>query len=63
MTNETLIATPPEPEPAPEAPKKNNNTTIIIVAVVAVVLLCCCCIALGGAVWLWNNGDALIQSL
>ena len=44
-----------------EPPKKNNNTAIII-GVVVVVLLCCCCVAVGGSVWLWNNGDALLGS-
>lgn len=45
------------------APKKNNNQTIIIVAVI--VLLCCCCVAVGIPLgnYLWENGDALIQSL
>ncbi|MDD2921550.1 MAG: hypothetical protein PHQ36_04620 [Anaerolineales bacterium] len=45
----------------PEAPKKNNKA--IIIGVVVVVLLCCCCVGIFGASWLWNNGDALIQSL
>lgn len=46
---------------SPEAPKKSN--TPIIIAVVVVVLLCCCCITAGGLWWLWNNGDALIESM
>lgn len=44
-----------------EEPKKNNKTLIIIIAVI--VVLCCCCIAIGGASWLWNNGDALLYEL
>jgi uncharacterized membrane protein len=40
----------------------NNNRNIwIIVSIVAVILLCCCCITVFGGVWLWNNGDQLIQ--
>ena len=41
-----------------EEPKSNRN--MIIIAVVVVVLLCCCCSAVAG-VYLWNNGDALLE--
>jgi hypothetical protein len=58
--------TPPPPPPpynpmptvGAQPPKKNR--TWIIIAVVAVVLLCCCCLAFAG-VWLYNNGDRLLQ--
>ena len=47
--------------PLEEQPKKDNKRTIIIVVVV--LLLCCCCVVVGGGVgmWLWNNGDALLE--
>jgi hypothetical protein len=44
-----------------EPEKKSNKTIWIIVAVVAVILLCCCLAIVLGGVWLWNNGDSLIE--
>jgi hypothetical protein len=41
--------------------KKDNKTIWIIVAVVAVILLCCCLVIVLGGVWLWNNGDQLLE--
>ncbi|GEM_PF-1223139 len=41
-----------------EQPKKNKTLIIVIVAVILFLLLCCC---IGAGVWLWNNGDQLIQ--
>ncbi len=49
---------PVSPDEVSEAPKKSK--TPIIIAIVVIVLLCCCCLGLGGAWWLWNNGDALL---
>ena len=46
---------------AEEEQPKNNKKTLIIGAVVF-GLLCCCCALIAG-VWLWNNGDQLIQQL
>jgi len=47
--------------PVVEEPKKNNQTVIIVV--VALVVLCCCCVMSISAIWLWNNGDALLNNL
>ena len=41
--------------------KKDNKTIWIIVAVVAAILLCCCLVVVLGGVWLWNNGDSLLD--
>ena len=45
-----------------ELPKKDNKNMIIIIVVVLV--LCCCCVVVGGGagMWLWNNGDALLDT-
>jgi len=43
--------------------EKKDNKVWIIVAVVALVLLCCCIIVFSGAVWLWNNGDDLLDEV
>ncbi len=43
-----------------EQPKSNKTLIIVIVAVILVLLLCCC---FGALVWLWNNGDRLIQEM
>jgi hypothetical protein len=45
-------------QPFDEQPKNNRN--MMIIGVVAVVLLCCCC-AIAAGVYLWNNGDALLE--
>ncbi len=56
---------PPSPPPMPggtmSAPpeKKSNKTLLIVLAVVVLLILCCCCA--GAGVWLWNNGDQLLQ--
>ncbi len=47
--------------PVVESPKKNNKTVIIIIVVIALVILLCCCIAF--LIWLWNNGDQLIEQI
>ncbi len=56
--------TPPTPSYTPpataEAQAPKSNRKIWIIVIVAVVLLCCCCLAIAG-IWLWNNGDALIE--
>lgn len=49
--------TPPATAEA-QAPKSNRKIWIIVI--VAIVLLCCCCLVIAG-VWLWNNGDTLIE--
>jgi hypothetical protein len=56
------LGTPiPPTEVISEPPKKKNNTVIIVLIVVLVVMLCCCLIAaIGGVVYLWNNGDQLL---
>lgn len=41
----------------------NKQRNIIIVVVVVVVLLCCCCISTGVAIYLWRNGDKLMQGI
>jgi hypothetical protein len=47
--------------PVLETPKKNNT---VLIVVIVVVVLCCCCAVFGGAGWyLWNNGDALLNSM
>ena len=60
---ETVILEPDEPnfgeETQPE--KKDNKVIWIIIAVVAVILLCCCVLVTVGVVWLWNNGDSLVD--
>ncbi len=48
----------PPPGTAAQPPRSNRNIWIIVIVVV--VLLCCCCLAAIG-IWLWNNGDRLIQ--
>jgi len=50
--------------PISEDGPKNNTRRIVIIVVVVLVILCCCCVAGGyGLVWLWNNGDRLLQDL
>ncbi len=48
----------PPPQVATQPPR--NNRTIWIIVIVAVVLLCCCCLAIA-AVWLYNNGDRILE--
>jgi len=65
MSNDFDQTTPgyePTYEP-PEVTAKKDNKKWIIIAIVVVVLCCCCAAIGGGAVWLWNNGDSLIQDL
>ena len=58
MTNEMPNLMDPSPEPgAPDSRRRN----ITIAVVVAVVLVCCCCCALLVGVYLWQNGDDLMQ--
>jgi len=45
--------------PGPAPAKKNNRTLIIVIVVV--IVLCCCIVGGAGAVWLWYNGDKLLQ--
>ena len=45
------------PTPMPETPKKKSNTPVII-AVIVVVVLCICC-AVGGGIYLYQNGDKI----
>jgi hypothetical protein len=50
--------------PISEDEPKNNTRRNVIIVVVVLVVLCCCCVAGGyGVVWLWNNGDRLLQDL
>lgn len=41
--------------------EKKDKKVWIIVAVVVFILLCCCVIVFSGAVWLWNNGDQMLD--
>ena len=43
--------------------EKKDKKIWIIVAVVALILLCCCVIVFSGGVWLWNNGDQLLDEV
>ncbi len=58
------VDVPPVSAPPPVSPpgEKKNNTGLIIAIVVAVLLLLCCCCAVAG-VFLWNNGDQILNSL
>lgn len=50
--------------PIPEEEPGNNTRRIVIIVAVVLAILCCCCVAGGyGVVWLWNNGDRLLQDL
>jgi hypothetical protein len=56
--NETVISTP---SPLPETPQKKTNIWLIVGIVL--IVLCCCCAVAAGVIWyLWNNGDALLNS-
>ncbi len=50
-----------EVSPVTQEPQKKNKTLLIVIIVVALLILLCCCI--GALVWLWNNGDQLIQEM
>lgn len=57
---------PPKPPTGgatpPPAGKSNTNRTIWIIVIVVLVLLCICCLlAAGIGVWLYNNGDAILN--
>ena len=41
---------------------KSNKNGIIIAIVVAVLLILCCCCTVAG-IYLWNNGDALMNEM
>jgi len=41
----------------------NKQRNMIIIVVVVIVLLCCCCFATGIGIYLWQNGDKLMQGL
>lgn len=66
MAQEFPSPTPPEPGPVqefpvpPQVPPKRNNTVWIVVAII-VVLLCCCCLA--ALVWLYYNGDRILNTI
>ncbi len=48
----------PPPGTAAQPPRSSRNIWIIMIVVL--VLLCCCCLAII-AVWLWNNGDQILN--
>ena len=58
------VDVPPVSAPPPSAPpgEKKSNTGLIIAIVVAVVLLLCCCCSVAG-IFLWNNGDQILNNL
>ena len=58
--NETHVSGSLDEDPIYEIPEEKSNNRNIIIAVAAVVVLCCCCVAVASAVWLYNNGDALL---
>ena len=60
-TYETPTATA-MPSDSANSGGKSNNKTIIIAIVVAVLLIVCCCCAAAG-IYLWNNGDELINEI
>jgi hypothetical protein len=45
------------PAPMPQGTKKSN--TPIIIAVIVLVVLCLCCAVIGGAYYLYQNGDRI----
>ncbi len=51
--------TMPENNPAPSAPRSN---TPLIIGIVVAVVLCLCCIVLGGAYYLYQNGDQIFKT-
>lgn len=51
---------PSNPTPMPEQPKKSN--TGLIIAIIVVVVLCLCCVLAGGAYYLYQNGDRLLNT-
>jgi hypothetical protein len=59
----TPIAPPPADEipPMAPAPKKSNRTLWIVLAVVVILLCCCCLVAVG--VYLYQNGDQIMNSI
>ena len=61
VSSEPAYTPPPPPAYVPPAPPKKNNTPWII-AIVVILLLCCCCL-IGAGVWLWNNGDAIMNEM
>jgi hypothetical protein len=50
---------PDLPPPISGQPKKSNKTWIIILIVV--IVLCCLCSCVASGIWLWNNGDSLME--
>ena len=45
-----------------QATEEKDNKIWIILAVVILLLICCCCVVmLGGTMWLWENGDDLLD--
>jgi hypothetical protein len=56
----TPVQESPDLPPPMQQPKKSNKTLIIILVVVLV--LCCICLPLiGGGIWLYQNGDQLLD--
>ncbi|GAP21765.1 hypothetical protein [Leptolinea tardivitalis] len=52
---------PDLPPPIPPEKKKSNKTWIIVLVVV--IVLCCLCSCVGIGIYLWNNGDQIMQSI
>jgi len=52
---------PDLPPPIPPEQKKSNKTWIIVLIVVLV--LCCLCSCTAAGIWLWNNGDSLLEQM
>ena len=57
----TPITPTPDVQTPPPPPQKSKKTLWIILAVV-VVLLCCCCLV-GVGIYLYQNGDTLMNSI
>ena len=57
----------PEPEspnlppPMPPGAKKSSKTWIIVLVVI--IALCCLCSCIGTGLYLWNNGDQIMNEL
>jgi hypothetical protein len=49
------------PPPVPGGAKKSNKTWIIVVVVLLVLCCLCSCAAIG--VYLWNNGDQIMNEM
>lgn len=49
------------PPPVPHGAKKSSKTWIIVLVVVLV--LCCLCTCVSAGIYLWNNGDQIMNEM